>query len=175
MSFTLYDATIVEVRLILATLHHLLNEAEKQPNAEALLQARLYEDMKPLTFQVHAATRFSEKLLARLSGREAVEFEDNLTSYAEMRERIDNALADLAKADKDTVNKHGEEVAPTDLPSFGKMDLSGKAFAMGAVVPNIMFHLNMTYAIFRKEGVPLGKKDYSMEFAKEHIFSPQPL
>lgn len=171
MVFTLYDATIVEVRLILATLHHLLNEAEKQPNADALLQARLYEDMKPLTFQIHAATRFSEKLLARLSGRVAVEFEDNLTSYASMHERIDNALKDLEAADKDTVNRHGEEVATTDLPSFGKMDIPGKAFAMGAAVPNIMFHLNMTYAILRKEGVPLSKKDYGMEFFKEYFFS----
>ena len=174
MTFTLYDATIVQVRLVLATLHHLLNEAEKQPNAESLLQARLYEDMKPLTFQVHAATRFSEKLLARLSGREGDEFEDNLTSYTAMHERIENALKDLATADKNTINRHGEEVASTDLPSWGKMDLPGKSFAMGVAVPNIMFHLNMTYAILRKEGVPLGKKDYGMEYFKEYLFSNQP-
>lgn len=169
MVFTLYDATIVEVKLVLLTLKHLLDEAEKQPNADALLQARLYEDMKPLTFQVHSVTKYTYKLLARLTGREAVEFEDNLASYAEMHKRIADALEALGEADKETVNLTGEEVAPTDLPSFGVMDITGKAFAVGAVVPNIHFHLNMTYAIFRKEGVPLGKRDYIMEFVKEHI------
>lgn len=170
MAFTLYDATIVEAKLVLATLEHLLDEAEKQPNSNTFLQARLYDDMKPFTFQIHAATRFSEKLVARLSGRESEEFEDDLTSYSDMRARIAKVLQSLEQTDKDVVNRQGEEVAPTDLPSVGIVDMAGKAFAMGAVMPNINFHLSMAYAILRKEGVPLQKKDYIMKFVNEHIF-----
>jgi hypothetical protein len=53
------------------------------------------------------------------------------------------------------------------------MDLPGKAFAMGAAVPNINFHLSMAYAILRKEGVPLGKKDFIMPFVGEYIVKMQ--
>ncbi|KAK7432930.1 hypothetical protein QQZ08_000401 [Neonectria magnoliae] len=169
MAFTLYDATIIETKTTLITLDHILTQAEKLPNSENFLQARLYEDMKPLTFQVHAATRFSEKVLARLSGRDAVEFQDNLTSFTDMHARIANALKALEQADKDTINRHGEQVGPTDLGAVGSMNITGKAFAMGAAIPNINFHVSMAYAILRKEGVPLGKKDYMMGCASEHI------
>ncbi|KAJ4272090.1 hypothetical protein NW762_000800 [Fusarium torreyae] len=173
MAFTLYDATIVEAKLALATLDHILTEAEKHPNSASFPEARLYEDMNPLSFQVHAATRFSEKLVARLSGRESVEFEDKVVTFADMHARIAKAQELLAQADKDAVNRHGEEVAPTVLPSAGTKDLPGKAFAMGAAVPNINFHLSMAYAILRKEGVPLGKRDYIMPFVGEHIMKTQ--
>lgn len=173
MASTLYDATIVDAKIILDTLDSLLKKAEEQPTAESFLKARLHEDMNPLTFQVHAATRFTELVLARLSGREAVQYEDNLASYADMHARISEVQKALEEADKDTVNRYGEEVLPTALPSAGTMDISGRAFAKGAAIPNIYFHLNMTYAILRKEGVPLGKKDYAMGFAMEHILKPQ--
>ncbi|KAM5350275.1 hypothetical protein ACJ41O_006780 [Fusarium nematophilum] len=173
MAFTLYDATIVEAKTILTALEHLVTTAEQQPNSDSLLQARLHEDMNNLAFQVHAATRFSELLVARLSGREATQYEDNLVSYSDLHGRIATVQEALAQADKDTINRVGEEVAPTNLPSAGTMDITGKAFAMGAAIPNIFFHLSMTYAILRKEGVPLGKKDYAMSFAMEHILKPQ--
>lgn len=172
MAFTLFDATIVEAKTALITLDHILNKAEKHPNAGSFPQARLYEDMNPLTFQVHGATRFSEKTLARLSGRGPMEFKDNLVSFADMHARIAQVLDLLAQADKDTVNRLGEEVAPTDLGAVGSMDITGKAFTIGASVPNVYFHVSMAYAILRKEGVPLGKGDYMMGFASEHIMRP---
>ncbi|KAF4978475.1 hypothetical protein FZEAL_5161 [Fusarium zealandicum] len=173
MAFTLYDATIVEAKVVLGVLDHLLNQAEKQPDSSRFPEARLHEDMNPLTFQVHAATRFSDLLLARLTGKTAGEYQNDLVSFADMHARIFMVQEALDQADKDTVNRLGEEVAPTDLPSAGSMDITGKAFAMGAAMHNIYFHLSMTYAILRKEGVPLGKKDYAMGFATEHILRLQ--
>lgn len=173
MVFSLYDATIVESLTSLKTLDHILTEAEKHPNSSTLPQARLYADMNPLTFQIHAATRFTEKLLARLTGRDAKEFTNDLVTFADMHARIADAIAALETADKEVVNRIGEEVAPTDLPSAGTMDLTGKAFAMGAAVPNMNFHVSMAYAILRMEGVPLGKRDYIMGFVNEHILKPQ--
>ncbi|KAK2608809.1 hypothetical protein QQS21_002666 [Conoideocrella luteorostrata] len=173
MAFTLYDATIVEAKTALISLDHIISQAEQHPNAGSFLQARLYEDMKPLTFQIHTATRFAELVLARLLMREAIEYKDDLVSYADMHGRIAKVMEALGQADKDAVNKHGEEVASTNLPSVGPMDLTGKAFAMGAAIPNINFHVSIAYAILRKEGVPLGKRDYIMGFVNEHILKPQ--
>ncbi|KEY69667.1 hypothetical protein S7711_03151 [Stachybotrys chartarum IBT 7711] len=173
MAFSLYDATVVHLLLGLDTLDHILDVAEKQPNAESLLKASLYEDMKPLTFQVHSVTRHSEKILARLSGKESVEFEDELVSFADLHARIAKVREALQKADKDEINRQGEEVAPTPLPSAGTMNITGKAYAMGAAIPNIDFHLAIAYAILRKEGVPLGKRDFIMPYVNEHILKGQ--
>ena len=42
--------------------------------------------------------------------------------------------------------------------------MSGAAFVNGMAIPNIFFHLTIAYAILRKEGVPLGKRDYIISF-----------
>ncbi|KFH47187.1 hypothetical protein ACRE_020420 [Hapsidospora chrysogenum ATCC 11550] len=173
MAFSLYDATIVALTTALTTLDDILTVAEKTAGSDRLPQARLYEDMKPLSFQVYAAARFAEKTLARLTGTPSNECADDLVSFADMHARIAEVKGLLAQADKETVNRLGEEVAPTEVPSAGSMDISGKAFAMGATVPNVNFHVATAYAILRKEGVPLGKKDYIMPFVTEHIMKPQ--
>ncbi|KAL3960890.1 hypothetical protein ACCO45_006007 [Purpureocillium lilacinum] len=134
-----------------------------------LPQARLCEDMKPLVFQVHTATNLAAKMVARLSGQEPQDLNDNLVSYDDMRVRITEVLNALASADKDLVNKLGEESAPTVMGPGRTLDIPGKAFAMGAAMPNIFFHVSMAYAILRKEGVPLGKKDFIMSFVGEHV------
>jgi hypothetical protein len=172
MAFTLYDATIVAATTALTTLDDILTVAEKKPGSDRLPQARLYEDMNPLSFQVYAATRFAEKILARLSGTPSKELANDLVSFADMHARIAEVKGLLGQADKETVNRLGEEVAPTEIPSAGFMDISGKAFAMGAAVPNVNFHVAIAYAILRKEGVPLGKRDYMMPFATEYILTP---
>ena len=71
MGHTLCDGTIV-AQGILCSLSHILHQAEQRPDASTLFEARLYEDMYPLTDQVRLATQFSENLLARLTGREPV-------------------------------------------------------------------------------------------------------
>jgi hypothetical protein len=36
-------------------------------------------------------------------------------------------------------------------------------------MPNIYFHVSMAYAIIRKAGVPLGKRDWSRAFVSDYI------
>ncbi|KAA8645442.1 DUF1993 domain-containing protein [Aspergillus tanneri] len=154
-------------------LPHILRQAEQYPNAANLLAARLRDDMKPLTSQIHIATQVSEKMLARLTGRDPVIFDENLKSFAEIHERIENALKALSDADKDVVNRYGEEVSPTTLGPDKILSISGAAFANGTAMPNIFFHLTIAYAILRKEGVPLGKRDYIMSFVAPQIARSQ--
>ena len=169
MSFTLYDATIVAATSALTTLDNILTKAETHANAASFLTARLCEDMYPLTAQIHRATRFAELAVAQLSGRPAKQYEEDLASYADMHARIAEVLAALAKADKDTVNRIGEEVATVDVPSMGVAEMKPKAFAMGGCIPNINFHVTTAYAILRKEGVALGKTDYITPFWGEFV------
>lgn len=173
MVYSLYDGTIVMAQSALTSLAHILHQAEQSPNAADLLTARLHDDMKPLTFQVHIATQVTEKMLARLTGREPVVYDENLTSFPDLHERLQTAIKALGEADKDTVNRRGEEVEATALAPGTVLPMSGAAFANATAIPNIFFHLTTAYAILRKEGVPLGKRDYIMSFVTSQLAGSQ--
>ncbi|KAH8703508.1 hypothetical protein BGW36DRAFT_354926 [Talaromyces proteolyticus] len=164
MGFTLYDATILTAKAALSSLTNVLKLAEQQPNSANLLTAQLYEDMKPLTFQVHQVTQKAEDLVARLTLREAEKFENDFSSFADFYARIDKALKSLDAVDKDTINTRGEELAPTKIGPSKEFNITGATYANATVIPNIYFHLSIAYAILRKEGVPLGKRDYLTSF-----------
>ena len=169
MVVKVYDATIRQVKGALATLAHILKEAESQPNSDSFTSARLYEDMKPLTFQVHSAAKYGDIVAARLSGREPVEYKDELVSYADMHERINTVMHVLDEVDEEAANGRSEELQKTQMGPGRWMDVSHEAFTLGAAMPNILFHVSMTYAILRKEGVPLGKADFVMSFVNEYV------
>lgn len=166
MGHTIYDSSILVCQGILGTLTHILKKAEEQSNAEHLLTtARLYEDMYPLTDQVRLATQYSENILARLTGREAVTFDRDLGSYSKCYERINLVLKSLKEADKDVVNAHAEVVAPTPFGPGNVVDMKSGVWVHSIALPNVYFHLTTAYGILRKEGVPLGKMDYYAGFA----------
>ncbi|RJE18859.1 hypothetical protein PHISCL_08794 [Aspergillus sclerotialis] len=159
-----YDGTVSVVGAILTTLSHILHQATQHPKADTLLNARLHEDMYPLADQIRLATQFSENLVARLTGREAVTFDGNPATYAECFERIETVLKAVREADKDIVNQYGDKVELTKRGPLEPVEMSGATFAHTMVLPNIYFHLTTAYGILRKEGVPLGKKDYYVGF-----------
>lgn len=170
MAHHFYDGTIVTAKAVLNTLSHILHKAEEQrPDASTLLEARLIEDMHPLSDQVRIATQFSENLVARLTGREPVTFEPKPSTFAECYERIETVLKSLNEADKDTVNQHGDKTQLTQLGPFKSVEMSGAAYAYTLALPNIYFHVSTAYGILRKEGVPVGKLDYYAGFFPELI------
>ena len=170
---TLYDGTIVVVQGILNSLSHILHEAEQRPDASTLLEARLYEDMYPLTDQVRLVTQFSENLVARLTDRESVTFERNLTTFAKFYERIETVLKEFDKADKNVVNEQGDKVGLTKMGPEKSAEMSGATYAHTIALPNIYFHLVAAYGILRKEGVPLGKRDYYAGFFPQQLAGSQ--
>lgn len=168
MTFTLYDSTIVPLKGILATLSHILHQAENtHPNPTVLLEARLHDDMYPLPDQIRLATQYSETIAARLTDREPVMFENNLTSFAKFHERIDMVLKTLDEADKEIVNSRGDVLSPTFLGPGKTVEMSAGVFVHSVALPNVYFHLVTAYGILRKEGVEVGKKDYYMGFFPE--------
>lgn len=165
MGYTLYDGTIVVLEGILSTLTHVLQKAEGRPDADNLLtNARLHDDMYPLTDQVRLATQFSENIVARLTGRDPVTFDRDLGSYAKCYERIETVLKTVKEADKDVVSQQAEVLSPTPMGSGNMVDMSAATYAHMIALPNIYFHLTIAYGILRKEGVPLGKLDYYSGF-----------
>lgn len=160
MSHTLYDGTIAVDKAILTSLSHILHKAEERPDASALLQARLVDDMYSLDNQIRIATQYSEFLVARLTGREPVMFDGTPKTFAECYERIDTVLKSLNEADKDVVNQRGDVIELTQLGPKGKAEMTCAAYAHTVTLPNIYFHVTTAYGILRKEGVALGKLDF---------------
>jgi uncharacterized protein len=168
MAYSLYDATIPMAKGAIKSLQRIIAEAEKHPDSSQLIEARLIEDMKPLSFQVHYATFQAQALAARLSGQTFDEPERKLDSYAKLRESIEEALRALDAAEKDTVNELGE--AMTTYPVRDTtIEVPVKGIVGNLNMPNIYFHVAMTYAILRKEGVPVGKRDWTRPFLGDYI------
>jgi hypothetical protein len=169
MAFTFYDSSIVASKHVLDSLSHLIEKAEAHPGASKLPSARLADDMRPFSSQIHLASQAIERLLCRLHKREHVPIDDKIATFDDMRQRIKSVHAELDATDKDAINKAGDEVAPTWLTPEMTVNMSGSAFAMGASMPNIYFHLSIAYAILRAEGVQIGKWDYIQPFMQYQL------
>lgn len=165
MTYSLYDATVVMAKGALTSLKRILAEAEKHPNSDTFFTARLVENMKPLTFQVHYAAFLGESLAAKLSGGEYAEPEEDLDTYDA---RIDLALKHLDETDKDTVNRLGETSTSFTVRDKA-IEVPVNAVVGSWNMPNVYFHVSMAYAILRKEGVPLGKRDWSRAFVSDYV------
>ena len=169
MAFTFYTATILPSKHVLDDLTHLIETAEKHDKASTLPSARLAEDMRPFSSQIHLAAQAIERLLCRLHHREHIPVEDTIATYDDMRARIASVHAELDAVDEEAINRAGNEVAPTVLTPTMTVEMSGADFAMGASMPNIFFHLSIAYAILRKEGVELGKWNYIQPFMQYQL------
>jgi len=169
MAYSFYDASVVMAKAALKSLDRMLTVAKEHPNASSFCTASLIEDMKPLTFQVHYASFQAESLAAKVSGeKEYLEPKEDLDDFEKMHLRINQALQALDNTDKDTVNRLGETTS-SFLRRDEEIQVPVKAVVGLMMMPNIYFHVSMAYAILRKEGVPLGKRDWSRAFVSDYV------
>jgi len=164
MSLTMYQASIPAFVRMLGNLSAILDKAAahaeaKKIDPEVFINARLTPDMFPLSRQVQIATDMVKGCAARLAGIEVPRYEDNETTFAELQARIDKTKAFLQSISASQID--GSEERQITL-KFGSRELSflGQPYLLDFVLPNFHFHLSMTYAILRHNGVEIGKKDY---------------
>jgi len=125
----------------------------------ALLQARLYPDMFPLTRQVQICADFAKGAVARLAGEEPPAWPDEETSFAELIARVEETIAYLGQFDAGRVD--GSEARDITLVRRGvESVVAGQPYLLEQAMPNFYFHLTTAYAILRHNGVEIGKKDY---------------
>lgn len=131
----------------------------KKLDPEALLKARLYPDMFPLIRQVQIATDFAKGCAARLAGEEVPAWEDIETGFDDLIARIDRAIAYVEGLDAGKFE--GAEDRDITLTRRGETSVvKGLAYFQTQAQPNFFFHLTTAYAILRKNGVEVGKRDY---------------
>jgi hypothetical protein len=124
-----------------------------------LLQARLYPDMHPLVKQVQIFTDQATRGMSRLAGVEPPSFPDTETSFAELKARIQRAIAHVESFKPEQIDgSEGREIV-MKTPR-GDLNFKGKDYLLGFSLPNFFFHATATYAILRHVGVEIGKMDF---------------
>lgn len=126
---------------------------------EAIVQARLAPDMLTFAGQIQRASDTAKGGIARLLGIDAPRFEDNETTLAELKARIDRTRAFVASADRAGIAA-AEDREITLKAGALERRFDGVGYVIDFAVPNFNFHVAIAHAILRHAGVAVGKLDY---------------
>ena len=151
---------IVPVHLnMLGMLDGLLGKAEADGRGNALLQARLAEDMHPLSTQIRFLCNMPGEAMARLIGIDFASDETDPATLAEARERI---AATKASIDSWSSQEFVADGAAIELaiPNGMTFDLTAEEYVRDWAVAQYYFHATTAYAILRNAGFAIGKADF---------------
>ena len=164
MSFGMYQASVPAFVTMLNSLHAILDKAERFAEErkiapEVLLNWRLAPDMFPLTRQVQIASDMAKGAAARLAGREVPKYADDEKSFGELKARIAKTVKFIESvAAKDFDGSEDRDIVLT--VGGQEMRFKGAPYLTQFVLPNLYFHATAAYAILRRCGLEIGKRDF---------------
>ncbi len=164
MTMSMYQASVPVFQARLKALAHCLEKAEanateRKIDPAVFLSSRLAPDMLALTQQVQIATDHAKGAPTRLSGRDAVRFDDDEKSFGELQARISRTLDLLDTFTPDEID--GSEDKAIEIKGRTRdLSFSGVQYLLHFALPNFYFHVTTAYDILRHNGVPLGKPDF---------------
>jgi hypothetical protein len=164
MALSLYDASIPLFIRGFGTLSAILEKGrafadEKGIAHSELLEARLIEDMAPLTAQIQRCSDTAKGTAVRVGQVANVAMADTEASFDDLQARIAATVEFLKAVPADSFD--GREEATVMLPTpNGEIPFVARDYVLGFVLPNFFFHLTTAYALLRMKGVPIGKLDY---------------
>jgi uncharacterized protein len=160
----MYDISIPVLTLGLTNLSAVLDKAAayaeaKKIDPKALPDSRLIADMFPLKRQVQIACDTAKGAAARLAGIEIPKHEDTEATFEELKARIAKTIAFVQSVKPEQVNGSETREIVLKFPS-STLTFNGLGYVTKYAMPNFYFHLTAAYAILRKNGVDLGKRDF---------------
>ena len=164
MTISMYQASVPVFQKSLTALKGVLAKGaahalDKKIDESVFLGSRLAPDMFPLTRQVQIAADFGKGPVARLAGVELPKYEDIETTFASLAARIDKTLAFISTFKPEHID--GQEDRDIELTIAGKpVVFKGQPYLLHFALPNLYFHMSMSYAILRHNGVDIGKRDF---------------
>jgi hypothetical protein len=161
---TIYDATIPVFEQFLGSLSAIIDKAKTQAETRkidpaVLTVARLRPDMLPFVKQVQIACDWAKNVGGRLAGGEPPKFEDDETSFDDLKARIAKTLEYLRTLKRADIDAGAERTVVFPLGQ-NKMKMKGSDYAFHLAMPNFYFHVTTAYGILRHNGVELGKRDF---------------
>ena len=165
MTISMYSASVPLFQRQLGALLGWLDKAEAHAAARQFdtvnyLQLRLAPDMLPFVAQIRIASDAAKGCVARLAGQELPKFEDNETSLADLRARVQKTLDYIGSVPAADID--GSEARPIVIPMRNRepLQFTGEAFLKHFALPNFFFHVTTAYALLRHAGVALCKMDF---------------
>jgi hypothetical protein len=136
------------------------NATARKIDPGVLLASRLAPDMLPLTRQVQIACDIAKNSVARLAAVEPRRFEDNETSFEQLRARIATTIDYIKSIPASALE--GSEERDIKVPAGGDrtLEFKGLEYLQRWAIPNVLFHVTTAYDILRHNGVELGKRDF---------------
>jgi len=167
MSISLFATSLPVFQTTLSNLLHCLEKAEahalaRKFEADVYVNLRLAPDMLPSAAQIRIACDVAKNGAARLAGIEAPKFEDNETTFTELKARITKTLNWLGTVPASALD--GREEAEITFPVGRDKTRTMQAadYLKQVALPNLYFHTVTAYALLRHNGVDLGKGDFLM-------------
>jgi hypothetical protein len=165
MAITMASASLPIFRTTLRNLSHVLDKSLAHAQARkfdplVLTGARLAPDMLALNRQIQIACDGPKNGVARLTGLEAPKFDDNETTFEELKARIAKTLAWLDTVPADKLDGTEDKDITFPVGREATRTMKGEAYLKHWMLPNFFFHVTTAYAILRHNGVELGKTDY---------------
>lgn len=164
-TLSMYNASVPIFKQLLTALDAILDKAQLHVEAhsmttDTLLQASLYPDMFNFTRQVQIAADFAKGVCARLAGLEVPAYEDNETSFPELKARIEKTLLFIESIKPEQING-SEALEIITRPGTPKeKKFNGQSYLLHYGLPQFFFHMTTAYDILRNKGVEIGKRDY---------------
>ena len=126
---------------------------------QSLLDDRLYPDMFPLWLQVQSACNHAANCTARLTGAALPVLDETPKTFDNLKARITHTLTYVNAADP--AKFAGAEDRPLLVTMAGReREMNGLDYFLNSALPNFYFHLTTAYGILRKNGIPVGKRDF---------------
>ena len=164
MSVSLYDVSVPIFTLSLNNLAAILDKAAshaevKKVDPKVLPGARLIIDMLPLSSQIQIACDTAKGAAARLAGIEVPKHEDTEATLAELKARVAKTLDFIKTIEPEQLQGAETREIVLQFPQ-STLKFTGLNYLTNFVLPNFFFHVTMAYALLRKNGVDLGKRDF---------------
>jgi hypothetical protein len=164
MSISVYDVSLPIFTLGLNNLSAVLDKAIAHQDArkvdpKVMAQVRLIADMLPLSAQVQIACDNAKGAAARLAGIQAPKFEDTEATLPELKARVAKTVEFIASIKREQLQGAESREIVLTFPQQ-TLKFNGLNYLTNFALPNFYFHLTMAYALLRKNGVDLGKRDF---------------
>ena len=165
MSIKINQASLETYKQILPAALQILNKAkahfeETGTDLEDIVQARLYEDMAPFSFQDFSIVHHSVGALNALKSGEfgPPNMPENL-DFAALHSLLEEAVNDLKNFSANEVDACSEQEVLFKMGSI-EWPFSAESFILSFSLPNFYFHVTTMYDMLRMRGVSVGKLDF---------------
>jgi hypothetical protein len=125
---------------------------------DVLMTSRLAPDMQHFIYKAQSACDYVKAAAAWLSGQTPPKYEDNEQTIGEVRARIRKTVAFAVSVNEEQYTEARERKVKLSWAPGRIID--GEDYLLQMTIPNVYFHIAMTYAILPQNGVDVGKMGF---------------